>query len=88
VDSGGGTYIGTGKDRIFFPGCPVSHISHEIGGWLSGYRWLKMGKTPMELGLITTDELDPRWFDAMEMIDAEVARIREEQMSKPTPTHG
>lgn len=83
AESGGGTYIGFGDDKLFFPGCPMSHLDTDINTWISSYRWLKMGKTPMEMGIVPADEMDPRWFDAMELIDNELARIQEENTPKP-----
>lgn len=84
-ESGGGTYIGYGDERVFFPGCPVKYVTEqEISSYLASYRWLKMGKTPMEMGIVPASEMDPRWFDAMELIDQELARIQEEALkNKP-----
>lgn len=86
AESGGGTYIGYGDDRVFFPGCPVQYVTDpEITSYMSSYRWLKMGKTPIELGLIDASEMDPRWYDAMSLIDSELARIQEESFKNKHP---
>lgn len=79
-ESGGGKYITlpSGKEA-FYPGCPAKHVStSRLNEWFSSYRWLKMGKTPMELGLLSIEEMDPRWFEAMEHVDAEMNRLQGE----------
>lgn len=86
TESGGGTYVSSGESRRYFPGCPMSYITPDVNRWMSSYRWLKMGKTPVELGIVSPDEMDPRWYQAMELIDSEIARIQEDSM--PKKRHG
>lgn len=50
--------------------------------WLRWYKWLEMGQTPMSMGLVRADELDPRYFDAMEFVDVEVVKLRNELIRK------
>jgi hypothetical protein len=65
--------------EVTFAGCPVKHIEDpEIEMWLGLYRWLeRWKKTPVEMGLCDADSLDPRYFEAMELISA--------AMPKPKP---
>lgn len=57
--------------EIMMPGCPKRHMDEETGMWLGLYRWLATWKkTPTEMGLVTPETLDPRYFEAMELINA------------------
>lgn len=55
---------------VRFEGCPISHIkAEEIGVWLEAYVWLdRWHLTPMSMGVLTVDRLDPRYFDVMRFI--------------------
>jgi hypothetical protein len=51
-----------------------------VDGWIESYHWLnKFGKTPVELGLVAAEEMDPRWFEAVMLIEGEIARLRQER---------
>lgn len=69
-------------ERRYLPGCPAKHVDAQTQEWFSSYRWFKMGKTPVELGFITFDEWDPRWFEAMELIESEIARLEAARIKK------
>ena len=53
-----------------FDGCPVHHTSTaEIGMWLESFIWLeRWHMTPVSMGLVSHDRLDPRYFDVMRLI--------------------
>lgn len=59
-----------------FEGCPAIHINDaEVAKWLTWYRWLqKWSKTPADFG-VPHDRLDPRYPDAMLLIDTVRARL-------------
>lgn len=46
--------------------------------WVECYSWYRStnGRTPVDMGLATREELDPRYFDAMMVMEAEVNRLR------------
>jgi hypothetical protein len=67
--------------RRFYQGCPVKHVTPEVAAWLRSYRWLRRWNlTPVAAGIAAMDELDPRWFRAMELIDGEMVRIESERI--------
>ncbi len=69
--------------EIRFPGCPAAHLTPEVQEWLEGYLWLsRFGRTPVDLGLLSADEMDPRWYEAQMVIDAEVRRIQQEEIER------
>ncbi len=55
---------------VRFDGCPISHIDPEsVGMWLDLYHWLSEWQlTPVSMGVVTMDRLDPRYFDVMRLI--------------------
>lgn len=58
----------------------MRHPDAVTGMYLNGYRWLnKWGKTPVDLGLVPPGRIDPRWYEAMETIDAALAMIQSEK---------
>lgn len=66
--------------RLWYPGCPARHLDPRVGGWIESYHWLsKFGKTPVELGLLAADEMDPRWYEAVMLIEGEIARLQQER---------
>jgi len=69
--------------RVRFHGCPVQHLEGaDVGRWLSAYRWLnRWNVTPGHWG-VPPERIDPRFGDAMELIDNEIARQREEARGK------
>lgn len=72
-----------GGRRIEYPGCPARHLDPRVSAWIEGYHWLnKFGKTPVELGLLTAGEMDPRWYEAVMLIDGEIARIQQERTDR------
>jgi hypothetical protein len=36
----------------------------------------------MDLGWVTIDELDPRWFDFIELLDAQTARLEKKTLDE------
>jgi len=44
-----------------------------------------MGQTPMSMGLCTLAEMDPRWFQAVELIEGESNRIQNESLKRGRP---
>jgi hypothetical protein len=83
-ESGGGSFIRIDGKEVFYPGCPrkAEHQSRFLSAWAGSYRWLKLGKTPMDLGWVTIDELDPRWFDFIELLDAQTARLEKKTLDE------
>jgi hypothetical protein len=63
--------------EVVFAGCPADHISdRELAKWFTWYRWLRdWSKTPADFG-VPYDRLDPRYPDAMLLIDSTHAKLK------------
>jgi hypothetical protein len=70
-----------GGRKVRYDGCPASHITPDVMAWFDQYAWFDWTKqTPVQMGLLSIDELDPRWFEAMRAIRSEVMRRQAERL--------
>ena len=70
----GETVVLPGAREIFLPGCPAAHAA-GASRWIAAYNDFKtFGRTPVELGLLRIEQLDPKWFSAVRLIEHEITR--------------
>lgn len=67
----------------FFPRCPAALVSPFTGMMLEWFLWLQnWNKTPFDVGFSpgSGQEIDPRYFPAMNILKREMNRIEREEL--------
>ncbi len=76
-----GQYFTVGHER--FTGCPVAAVRGEARRWILAHAEFKaLGGTPAQLGVCGALELEPRYYDALMVVDTQI-RLEEAARAKP-----
>lgn len=67
---------------VFFRRCPAGHLTRFTHAMLRWFMWLdQWGVTPFHLGA-NGEDLDPRFFPAMETLKVESERVKTEELER------
>lgn len=75
LEAGGGV--------VMTPRCPALLITPFTEWMLEWFSWLESWrKTPYDLGVSSSEELDPRYYAAMQVLKRETARLNRERIDR------
>lgn len=67
---------------VFFRRCPAGQVTRFSHAMLRWFMWLdQWGVTPFQLGA-TAEDLDPRFYPAMELLKVETERVKAEELER------